>query len=271
MIRPTALLLALGLSTFAQEAKIGFEAADVRVSPKTANPFARTGLARGRYEARQATMVDLIRFAYGFDSDKVLGGPNWLEMDRYDVVGKVPQGSTPDDHKAMLRSLLADRFKLEAHEETKPLPTYALTAPKKHQMKEANGSEQTGCRPAQSGASAPPPVDGAGGGVMRIAVVSAVAAGTAGGGAPASFTLGPGMTITYNCRNMTMAAFASNLRTMFGANLGTNPVLDETGLDGKFNFDLRYSIGLIGPVMHETGDRISLPVAIEKQLGLFID
>lgn len=278
MNRPAlALLIALSSTASAQDAKPAFEAADVRVSPKVANPFPRAGLARGRYEIKQATMVDLIRFAYGFDGDKVLGGPNWLELDRFDVAGKVPQGSTPDDHKLMLRALLAARFKLAAHEDTKPLPAYALTAPKKHSMKTAEGSEETGCRTAQSNGAPPPPLpppspDGAGGGgVTRVAIVSAMASGPGGGGAPAQFTLGPGMTVSYNCRNMTMASFVSNLRTMFGTNLGTSPVIDETGLDGKFNFDLRYSINLIGPAMHEMGDRIPLPVAIEKQLGLKLE
>ena len=41
-------------------------------------------------------MVDLIRIAYGFDPDKILGGPNWLEMDRFDVIAKVPPDSTPE-------------------------------------------------------------------------------------------------------------------------------------------------------------------------------
>ena len=51
--------------------------------------------------------------------------------------------------------------------------------------------------------------------------------------------LGPGMTIHYMCRNMTMAAFAAGLRGMMGANVGTNQVLDETGLKGNWNFDLK--------------------------------
>ena len=58
------------------EAPPRFEAADVHVSAKSMNPFARTGPVRGgRYEVKTATMVDLIRIAYGFDNDKIVGGP----------------------------------------------------------------------------------------------------------------------------------------------------------------------------------------------------
>jgi hypothetical protein len=46
---------------------------------------------------------------------QILGGPNWLEMDRFDVIAKVPADSTPETQKLMLQSLLADRFKLVIH------------------------------------------------------------------------------------------------------------------------------------------------------------
>ena len=45
----------------------------------------------GRYELRRATMVDLIRTAHAVDADKVVGGPHWLELDRFDVIAKCRQ------------------------------------------------------------------------------------------------------------------------------------------------------------------------------------
>jgi len=93
---------------------------------------------------KNATMVDLVRIAYGFDTDKVLGGPSWLEMDRFDVVAKVPEDSTAETQKPMLQSLLQDRFKLVVHKDTRPLPTYALTVGKKAQLKEADGKGEPG-------------------------------------------------------------------------------------------------------------------------------
>src|SRR5580698_1204465 len=75
------------------DAPAKFEAADVHVSPKARNQFLQGPYARnGHYEVRNATMVDLISKAYGVDFDDVWGGPTWLEMVRFDIIGKV-QGS----------------------------------------------------------------------------------------------------------------------------------------------------------------------------------
>jgi uncharacterized protein (TIGR03435 family) len=237
-----------------------FEAADVHVSAKIQNPFVRTSPVRGgRYEIKYATMVDLIHTAYGFDTNKILGGPSWLEMDRFDVIARVPADSTPDTQKLMLQSLLADRFRLVVHKDTKPLPAYALVAGKKPQLKEAEGTEESGCKPASSG-SGP---DG-----MRIMVGAAVMGGAV-GGSPQTLTLGPGGTIQYACRNMTMKAFTEGLRNMMGASLGPNPILDETGLTGRYNFDMRWSM-IFAPGM-ESGDRVTIFEAVEKQLGLKLE
>src|SRR5215217_9752892 len=74
-----------------------FQASDVHVSAPTMNPGAgvRPGAIRnGVYEVGNATMLDLIRIAYRIEADKILGGPTWLEVDRYDVFAKVPEGMT---------------------------------------------------------------------------------------------------------------------------------------------------------------------------------
>jgi hypothetical protein len=71
-------------------------------------------------------------------------------------------------------------------------------------------------------------------------------------------------------RPMTMAAFAEGLRGMIGANLGVNPVLDQTGLKGSWNFDVKYSLGLIGPA-GAVGERVTIFEAVEKQLGLKLE
>ena len=95
------------------EAPLQFEVADVHASTKTPTQFVRTAPVRnGRYEIRTATMLDLIRLAWAFDADKILGGPPWLELDRFDVIAKVPGDSKPDAHRLMLQSLLKDRFQL---------------------------------------------------------------------------------------------------------------------------------------------------------------
>src|SRR4051812_34898214 len=97
LILGAILTVVSGWNSFAQstEALPQFEAADVHSSAKVSNPFPRSGPARGgRYEIKTATMLDLVRMAHGFDADKILGGPNWLELDRYDMIAKLPPEST---------------------------------------------------------------------------------------------------------------------------------------------------------------------------------
>ena len=255
----TVLMNSVGWLVLGQSAEPApkFEIADVHVSAKAVNPFVRTGPVRGgRYEVKNATMVDLIRIAYSFDPDKVLGGPSWLEMDRFDVIAKVPPETMPETRNMMLQSLLEDRFKLKVRKETKPLLTYALTAGKKPQLKEADGKEEPGCRPQ---AASGPPSEG----TIQLFMDD-------GSGRPTMISLGPGGTIHYVCRNMTMAVFAARLRGMFGASVGANDVLDETGLKGNWNFDVKWSF-LMGAMGANAGERISMFDAVEKQLGLKLE
>ncbi len=148
----TGTLVALGAGWLclaqSSEAPPKFEAADVHPSAKAAGQqFVRSSTRNGRYEVKAGTMVDLIHIAYGFDVDKILGGPNWLELDRFDISAKVPPETSNDVQKKMLRSLLEERFKLVTHKDTQPLVTHVLTVGKKPQLKEAAGSGETGCKP----------------------------------------------------------------------------------------------------------------------------
>src|SRR5580704_13950987 len=137
MRRSASLGIAMLLSgaAFGQSAvtKPSFDIADVHVSPRgswaktAANAIQGGFLNAGRYELRRATMLDLIRTAYGLDADKVYGGPSWLDYDRFEVIAKAPPTTRPETVKLMLQSLLADRFKLVVHQDTQPLPAYALS------------------------------------------------------------------------------------------------------------------------------------------------
>ena len=146
-----------------------FEISDIHTSAKTNSGVMRVSPARnGRYEIRNATMLNLISTAFGFQADKILGGPNWLELDRYDVIAKVPADSTTDTQRLMLQALLKDRFKLVAHEDTKPVVTWVLTVARKPQMKEADGTGETGCK-IQNGSGAPGELDQSSSEVIRTA------------------------------------------------------------------------------------------------------
>src|SRR5262245_23482818 len=104
----TQILVFTALAGFGQtpEKLPSFDAADVHASPKNPNPNVQSlgGFARGgRYQFRNATMVDLISSAYALEPEKVLGGPSWLETDRFDILAKAPTSVTPATTKLMLR------------------------------------------------------------------------------------------------------------------------------------------------------------------------
>ena len=248
----TLLTAALGVaSLFAQK----IEFADVQVSPK--NPGVAFMLMKqpqgGRWEIRSASIVDLMRMAWGIDSDRIQGGPSWVEMDRFDIVAKIPDHADPETRNEMLKALLADRFKLVTHDARVPMPGFSLTAGKKPSMKPGDGSGDTGCR-IQQRAIAPQE-----GGIVFM---------TAGaGGAPTRITLGKDGIIEYACRNMTMDSFVQGLRGMVGAGLGNKPVVNNTGLEGKWDFSLRLSILMNGAPMNGA-ERITIEDAVEKQMGL---
>src|SRR5262249_37898368 len=104
-MRFAASLSILSLLAFAQNAEPPrFLAADVHVSAKTQNQGTRPPSTRGeRFEVKNITMVDLIAYAYSSTAVKILGGPSWLEMDRFDVIAKQPPQTAPDTQKLMLR------------------------------------------------------------------------------------------------------------------------------------------------------------------------
>lgn len=84
----------------------------------------------GRFTARATTVKFLLEWAYGILPSQHSGGPDWLEDDRYDIVAKAPGNATDDQMKLMTQTLLADRFKLKSHHETREAPALILTAGK---------------------------------------------------------------------------------------------------------------------------------------------
>ncbi len=109
-----------------------FQLVDVHVSPHSNTPNIRGGISMhgDRYTTSQATMTNLIARSYSVESRNVLGGPAWLDLDRFDMVAQAPRTTSSDDVRLMLRSMLVDRFKLVTHTATKPLPAFILTVGK---------------------------------------------------------------------------------------------------------------------------------------------
>ena len=211
--------------------RAAFEIAGIQASTRT-QPGMRGGVLRGnRYELRNATMVDLIRTAYNVQPEKISGGPSWLEWNRFDIAALAPEKTPPDRLREMLKTLLADRFKLVVREDSVATVAMALRVKGAHKMKEAAGGGG-GCQ--AQGAQEP-------------------------NGVPM---------ITANC-TMTMAQFAEQLPQAQSPYFPNGQrLLDETGLTGVWEFQVKFTPR---PMLSQAGaDGVTLQAALEK-IGLIME
>jgi uncharacterized protein (TIGR03435 family) len=110
-----------------------FDVASVKLLSESAGPHNTSFVLRhGMLNAEYAALRQLVGLAYGIQRVRVEGGPDWMDSDRYEILGKAASPDAGDDRiRAMLQKLLADRFKLVVHRGTKELTTYTLTLGKK--------------------------------------------------------------------------------------------------------------------------------------------
>jgi uncharacterized protein (TIGR03435 family) len=88
-------------------------------------------VSHGRFKADGAGLRGVIGFAYSILAVQVQGGPAWLDTERYHFVAKAESAEASTDQiRAMLQTLLADRFKLAVHRETRELLVYTLVVGK---------------------------------------------------------------------------------------------------------------------------------------------
>jgi uncharacterized protein (TIGR03435 family) len=220
-----------------------FEIADVHVSP-TAKGFAQNfgGVLRaGKYVNRDATMLNLVEAAYTVSEDNIAGGPGWLNSDLFDVIAKVPDGTTPATANTMLQALLGERFRLVIHNDTRPVPRYVLSVGKGSKLKPASGSGKPGCQPKDQ-------------------------PGVGGGRGPGDLASQPNIEVA--CHDLTSAAIAENLHQMAGGYLD-HDVVDLTKLEGSFDFDLEWTGR--GALAAKGPEGISIFDAVDKQLGLKLE
>jgi bla regulator protein blaR1 len=134
MLMPKALLLATLVVVFPPRAIFGqpaFEVASVKPNKSGDNSISMRRQPGGRVTVTNAPLRMLITFAYDLREHQLSGGPGWLNSDRYDIVAKAESPNpTEEEMKLMFQTLLADRFQLKAHRETKELPVYALSVGK---------------------------------------------------------------------------------------------------------------------------------------------
>jgi bla regulator protein blaR1 len=236
MIRPASLALLLLYPGFAQQ-PLTFEVASI----KPASPNARGTVLRfmpgGGLTMTNLPLREMITFAYDVRDFQVSGGPGWVGTERFDVTAKAERAAAdgPDDPAKMTgdqlktvqaktaertRALLADRFQLIVHKETKEQPIYALV-PAKYGSKLREAKE-------------------------------------------------PGPRLMTNGRRMQGSAVSIEMLTQVLSSQMERPVVDKTGLTGKYDFVLEWT-----PDMGAAGD--SGPVgptiftALQEQLGLRLE
>jgi uncharacterized protein (TIGR03435 family) len=205
------------------------------------------------------SLKNILMNAYGVKGYQI-NGPKWLDSERFDIAAKIPKDTTKEQFKLMLQNLLAERFKLTLHHETKELPMYALVVGKGGaKLKESveDGTAAPGGAAQGGGAGEPPPPppparplgDAAGPAVMgRMRV-----------GADGMPQLPPGvgrnglMMMIMNGRMRMVGNHQSMtaLTEMLGNQLGL-PVEDASGLKANYDFTLDFSPdglnGAMGPM-----------------------
>jgi uncharacterized protein (TIGR03435 family) len=183
-------------------------------------PIAQCGLSGNRFN-EVASLVDLVMDAYKVKRFQISGLPSWGDSGRdiYDVTATMPEGGTAmldqarlDQARRMLQTLLADRFQLKIHHETRELPVYALVIGK-NGPKLKPTTVACGLPEVAGGAPPPPPPPGGGRGGAKGGD-----GGAKGGGGGAR---GGGVLTLLNSW-----ALMPEMLSMFA----DRPVVDKTGL-----------------------------------------
>jgi uncharacterized protein (TIGR03435 family) len=126
-MKPTvATVLAISLAAQTSPTRLAFEVASIKPSRATGGFSANHN--QGGLTATNASLRNLIKMAYALRNYQLGGAPGWLDADRFDIVARAPAGAAASQINAMLQSLLAERFKLTLHRETKAVQGYSLVA-----------------------------------------------------------------------------------------------------------------------------------------------
>ncbi len=240
-----------------------FDVVSIKPSPAGA-PNRLPRISPGRIEIVSTTLKALIGMAYSrfaFDTREIVGGPSWIDSDRFDLVATMerpPQGfdstGLPSGLAAMLRALLEDRFRVKTHNERREGDVYTLTFARSDRKTAAGlRTVPEACATAlkELTAATPPP--------QRS------------GPPPCSFGGPPGKLIG---TGVTIAMFTSVLSVNVG-----RPVIDRTELAGSFDIELNFDPASaakappgapLGPT--PTDDtKPSIFTALQEQLGLKLE
>jgi uncharacterized protein (TIGR03435 family) len=234
-----------------------FEVASIKPSaPGQPGTFIRTAPG-GRFNINNMSLKEMIVMAWRIQPFQISGGPGWMDSAHYDISAKPEDNAKRSDVPLMLQSLLADRFQLMTHRETKELPIYALVVANKDGKlgPRLTASKEGSCTPPDPTKAPPLPE--------------------------------PGKPQTLGCGGMMMGPDRvaggsiplTDLIPMLSRILGRT-VVDKTGLTGKFDISMEWTPdesqavqfapgGLRPPPSDTTGP--SIITALQEQLGLKLE
>jgi uncharacterized protein (TIGR03435 family) len=245
--------------------RVEFEAASVKLSPLTkvgaSSMYCRGGPGSpdpGLFVCENSGLPNLILWAYGPLTPDQLSAPERTMTEIYNVSAKVPRGATHEQFQTMLRNLLADRFKLAVHYETKSGPGYGLVVAKNGTKFRAatapvsnNQSSHDDQRPRES-----QPLNQEGYPVFADGEFGSKTTGTPSGTRAHMYV-----------PRMTMADLASSLSAQLHAK-----VEDATGLKGEYEINLFWTdVNLSPPSSDSSQIGPTLMRAVQSQLGLRLE
>lgn len=214
-----------------------------------------TRVEGGRYVASNAALQQVISDAYRLP---IVGGPEWIRsrpgpssagQTRFDIIATIPPGTPAAQVPLMVRTLLAERFKLAVHAETQEREVYALV--------HAREDKRLGPQLTPSMQQCPVEIEA---GPLRAPVRRV----TEDGKPMCSTMVGPAV---IRGGGLTLR-FLANAMTGFAGRM----VVDHTGLEGPFDFELRYAPAAArGGGPPSSDDRPSIFVAVQEQLGLKLE
>ena len=255
MTRLRLLLVGLAVASvtlFAQTTLPSFEVASVKRNP--------SGLGRSMIENVQPSGLwhltnvptrALIRTAYRVHDFQIVGAPDWVQTEHYDMVAKASgdlrpvSPGAPRAHFLMLRSFLIDRFKLKAHLETRDAPVFARV------MARADGNPGAGLVPAHDDCAA----------IVAAEIRGERPASRPGERPVCGLIAGPNRIAG---GNQSMSQLATTLTGPM-----SRMVLDRTGLSGVFNFTLDFVPD--GSPIDASQNLPSLQTALQEQLSLKLE
>jgi uncharacterized protein (TIGR03435 family) len=244
---PRGLLLAavaagLGIarSVYAQQAaEPRFEVVSLKRNDSP-EPGGRNALERGMYQGIGVSVRRIIALAYApLPTSQIAGGPSWLFTDRFDVQAKFAGNPPREQVQQMMRTMLADRFKLRTHIESRPAPVFALVVARQ-------GALGPSLRPSPIDCSDP-------------AARSAAQAAQAAGAPVCAFQYTDGL---LRGRGVTLDRIAGEL-------VAGRVVTNRTGLTGTYDIELRWTPDTTQIVADDAPP--TLATALREQLGLRLE